>query len=57
MTWEPEPGLPVFATPAAARRAYMERLDSELIGKSDEFIKLHWMAWSRNVRGAKLMRT
>ncbi len=55
-TWVPEPALPAFDTPAAARRAYMERLDSELIGKPDAFIERHWRAWRSNVKGAKLER-
>lgn len=54
--WVPEPGLPVFDTPEAARRAYMERLMPEIAGQSDERIKLHYLAWSRNTGGAKLER-
>jgi hypothetical protein len=55
-TWVPDPGLPTFATPAEARRAYMERLDADLIGKPDDFIERHWRAWRSNVHGAKLER-
>jgi hypothetical protein len=46
----------VFATPVAARRAYMERLDADLVGKPDDFIERHWRAWRSNVRAAKLER-
>lgn len=55
-TWVPEPALPTFATAAEARRAYMERLDADLVGKPDAFIERHWRAWRSNVKGAKLER-
>ncbi|AKJ28806.1 hypothetical protein AAW51_2115 [Caldimonas brevitalea] len=46
----------MFDTPNAARRAYMERLDPELVGTPDQHIKRHFDAWRSNVRGAKLAR-
>lgn len=54
--WEREPKLPIFETPAEARRAYMEGIDPNLVGKPDDMIKRHFQAWRSNVRGAKLQR-
>jgi hypothetical protein len=39
-----------------AKRAFMEALEPELIGSSDEFIKLHFNAMSRNIKNIKIMK-
>lgn len=42
MEWEIDPNYPPFASRKAAVRMFLEGIDKDLKGASDEFLERHW---------------